>query len=159
MAITLKETTFIYDVPIPDGITAKDKKEFLNRVGDYLVNSMLDKIAEGVSPVAGEGAFKKVKKEYADEEKGGNRTSNMDEHGDMLNALTYKIVGNKLEIGIFDSAQAVKSYAHNTGFKGHPTLEGKAPKRQFIPDKGQKLTADILAGIGDITDEYIYEDR
>lgn len=156
MPITLKETSFTYDVPIPDNITKNDKKEFLDRVGDYLVNSMLDTIADGRSPVEGVEEFKPLKKQYADEEKGGNKTANMDEHGDMLNALTYKIVGNKIKIGIFDEKQAIKSYAHNTGFKGHPKLEGKAPKRQFIPGEGQTLNKDILKGIGGITDDYVY---
>ena len=156
MPMTMEETSFFYDVPIPDGIKADDKQEFMEKVGQYLVDSMLDKIAEGISPVSGGGTFKKLTKHYADEEKGGERTANMDEHGDMLSALTYKIVGNKIQVGIFDKEQAVKSYAHNTGFKGHPFLEGKAPKRQFIPEEGQKLKKDILAGIGGITDEYIY---
>ncbi len=116
---------------------------------------MLDKIAEGISPVKGEGPFKKLTKHYADEEHGGDRTAILDEHGDMLQALTYKIVGNKIEVGIFDKKEAPKSYGHNTGFRGHPTLEGKAPKRQFIPEDGQTLKDDIMRGIGDITDEYI----
>lgn len=154
----MKETSFTFDVPIPDEISASDKKEFLKQVGQYLVDSMLDKIAEGVSPVEGAGKFKKLTKHYAEEEKGGERTANMDEHGDMLQALTYKVVGNKIEIGIFDEDQAIKSYAHNTGFRGHPFLEGKAPKRQFIPEGKQKLRPDILSGIGDITDEYITKD-
>lgn len=156
MPMTMEETSFFFDVPIPDGIRPDDKKEFMDKVGQYLVDSMLDKIADGVSPVSGGGTFKKLTKNYADEEKGGERTANMDEHGDMLSALTYKIVGNKIQVGIFDPDQAIKSYAHNTGFKGHPFLDGKAPKRQFIPDEGQKLKKEILAGIGDITDEYIY---
>lgn len=158
MPIKMNETSFTFDVPIPDNIIEGKKKEFLQKVGQYLVDSMLDKIAEGISPVAGVGEFKRLTKHYADEEKGGDKTANMDEHGDMLNALTYKIVGNSLKIGIFDDKQAIKSYAHNTGFKGHPFLEGKAPKRQFIPDEDQKLKRDILSGIGDITDEYISKD-
>lgn len=154
--MTLEETSFVFDVPIPDRITKEDKEEFLERVGEYLVQSMLDSIAEGVSPVEGVGRFKSLSREYANEEKKGDTNPNMDEHGDMLNALTFKIVGNKIKVGIFDKKQAIKSYAHNTGFKGHPKLEGKAPKRQFIPEEGQKLKKEILRGIGDITDDYIY---
>ena len=155
MPITMKETSFTYEVPIPDGIKAGKKKEFMEKVGRYLVDSMLDMIADGNSPVEGIGEFKELNPEYAEEEKGGNRTANMDEHGDMLQALTYKIVGNTLKIGIFDERQAIKSYAHNTGFKGHPYLEGKAPKRQFIPGKDETLDEDILRGVGGITDEYL----
>jgi hypothetical protein len=151
MPITKKETSFTYDIPIPDSITSSDKKKFLNQAGQYLVDSMLNSIADGISPVKGQGPFKKLSKHYADEEKGGDRTSNMDDHGSMLNALTYKIVGNKLEIGIFDKDQAIKSYNHNVG----DTL----PKRQFIPNEGQSLLSDIMKGIGDITNEYIPKDR
>lgn len=156
MTMTMEETSFTYDIPIPDSISKKDKAELMERVGEYLVQSMLDKLAEGVSPVAGVGHFKNLSREYANEEKKGDTNPNMDEHGDMLNALTFKIVGNKIQVGIFDKKQAIKSYAHNTGFKGHPKLEGKAPKRQFIPEEGQTLTKDILRGVGEITDDYIY---
>jgi hypothetical protein len=156
--MTMDETSFDFDVPIPDNIEPGTKKELLEKVGRYLVESMLDKIAEGISPVEGEGKFKKLTKHYADEEKGGDKTANMDEHGDMLNALTFKVVGNKIRVGIFEKDQAIKSFAHNTGFRGHPTLEGKAPRRQFIPEKDQSLKSDILSGIGDITDEYISKD-
>lgn len=155
MTMTMKETSFDFDVPIPDNIKKGKRKEFLEAVGMYLVDSMLDKIADGVSPVEGIGEFKKLTKEYADEEKGGERTANMDEHGDMLQSLTFKVVGNKLRIGIFDEKQAIKSFAHNTGFRGHPFLDGKAPRRQFIPEGKETLDEDILRGIGDITDEYI----
>lgn len=147
------ETSFTYDVPIPDIINRDDKNKFLKKVGQYLVDSMLDKIADGVSPVTGK-PFTKLNKEYAAEEHGGDRTAILDEHGDMLQALTYKIVGDRIWVGI-KGDEAIKSFAHNTGFKGHPVLEGKAPKRQFIPEKGESLLKDIMAGIGDITDEYI----
>lgn len=148
MPINKEITTWVYDVPIPDGIKAGDKKEFLDKVGQYLVDSMLDKIGEGMSPVKGNGKFPLLKKDYAEHEHGGERKPILDAHGDMLQALTYKIVGNSLEIGIFDSDQAIKSYNHNVG----DTL----PKRQFIPNEGETLKADIMRGIGDITDEYIY---
>lgn len=149
-------TTYEYDVPIPDNIGRAQKREFMEKVGQFIVDSMLDKIAEGVSPVSGVGSLRKLTEEYAKEEKGGDRTPNLDEHGDMLDALTYKIVKNKIIIGIFDKKQAIKAYAHNTGFEGHPFLENAKLKRQFIPDdsKDEKFTKDIMQGIGDITDEY-----
>lgn len=158
MPMTMEETSFTYDIPIPEDISKSDKRELLEKVGQYLVDSMLDKIADGVSPVEGQGSFKKLSKHYAEEEHGGDKTPILDAHGDMLQALTYKIVGNKIKVGIFDKAQTAKSYGHNTGFKGHKYLEGKAPKRQFIPDEKQTLLKDIMAGVGDITDEYITKD-
>ena len=148
MPISKEVTTWTYNVPIPDNIRSEDKTKFLEEVGQYLVDSMLDKIGDGMSPVKGNGKFQLLKKDYAESEHGGERKPILDAHGDMLQALTYKIVGNSLEIGIFDSEQAIKSYNHNVG----DTL----PKRQFIPNEGETLKADIMRGIGGITDEYIY---
>lgn len=73
----------------------------------------------------------------------------------MLGSLTFEVTERGVKVGIFDEDQAAKSYGHNTGFKGHPTLDGKAPKRQFIPRSGETLKGEILAGIRDIVQELV----
>jgi hypothetical protein len=115
---------------------------------------MLDYIAEGASPVKGVKSFKKLSKKYADLEKMGDRLPNLDLEGDMLQSLTFKIVRGGLEVGIFDKEEAIKSFGHNTGFEGHPYLDGVGPKRQFIPDEDQSLKSDIEKGVLEIIDEF-----
>lgn len=143
-------------VDVPRGTSEETKREILENVGEYIVQSILDYVGDGKSPVKGVRAFKKLSESYAEDEKAGDRLPNLDLNGDMLGSLTYEITDRGVRVGIFDEDQAAKSYGHNTGFKGHPTLEGKAPKRQFLPTKsGETLKSEIIAGIRDIVQELV----
>lgn len=58
--------------------------------------------------------------------------------GDMLSTIQSERTGNKIKI-FFDGPQNnVKAFAHMTGFKWHPHLEGKA-KREFFGIKDEEL--------------------
>jgi hypothetical protein len=145
MPINEEETSFYIPIDLPNEIKGKDKRQLLDDVGEYIVTAMLDYIGEAKTPVSG-GKFKKtLSSEYAKRE--GKKLANLDLNGDMLNALTWKIASGGLEIGIFDEAQAIKSYNHNIG----DTL----PQRQFIPNDGQSLKKDIVQGIESIIGEYV----
>jgi hypothetical protein len=147
--------TKIIDLELPDGLKKSEKKELLKEIGDYVVVSMLDYIGEGKSPVSNARDFKKLTPKYADAEKGGDRLSNMDLEGDMLDALTYKIVKDQLQVGWFNGDQAIKAYGHTTGMEGHPWLEGKAPIRKLLPDEDENFKRDIVAGINEIISEFL----
>lgn len=131
----------------------KNKREVKKEIGDFIVNETLRFVETGNSPVGGVGKFKKLNKKYADEQKGGNRTPNLELLGDMLDSLTYKQRKDGIEIGIFEAKQAGKAEGHNTGFEGHPTLSGKGLKRQFIPNEDQKYKQRIERGIKRIIKE------
>lgn len=135
---------------VPREQRARVKQE----IGELLVGEILTYVGDGKSPVQGQGSFKKLNKQYANEQKGGDRNPNLDLEGDMLNALTYKNTRNGIEVGIFDSTQAAKAEGHNTGFKGHPRLEGVAPKRQFIPDDDQGFKKQIEARVKRVIKDY-----
>lgn len=145
MPIGKEEVSYEFDVPIPDGIPKGERKNFLKEVGSYLVDAMLDSIGDGVSPVTGK-PFKELSKKYADKEKGGKRLANLDLTGDMLNALTYKIEGNKVIVGVFDKEQAIKLYNHNVG--------DTVPQRQVVPNEKQAFNKKIMEGIEYITEDY-----
>jgi hypothetical protein len=114
---------------------AKAKKE----VGDLIVNEILRSVEGGNSPVSGYGKFKKLNKDYAKEEKGGNRTANLDLEGDMLNALVSKNkTGSEIEFGIFKAKEVGKADGHNN-FSGDSTL----PVRRFVPDEDENLKRNI----------------
>lgn len=156
MAFNQEETSFLVPINVPRGTPDDVKRDIFESVGEYLVQSILDYVGDGKSPVKGVGAFKKLSESYAEEEKSGDRLPNLDLNGDMLGSLTFEVTDRGVRVGIFDEDQAAKSYGHNTGFKGHPTLEGKAPKRQFLPTKsGETLKPEIIAGIRDIIQEMV----
>jgi hypothetical protein len=133
-----------------DGLNDNQKDVLKTRVGNYVVNEILRYVSSGNSPVKGNGRFKSLNKKYADEQKGGNRTPNLELFGDMLDALEFKKTKDGVEIGVFDPQEADKALGHNSGFEGHPYLEGKAPKRQFIPDEDQDFKQNIRKGVKDI---------
>jgi hypothetical protein len=57
---------------------------------------------------------------------------NMKLTGEMLDSMDIlDIDGNVLKVG-FEGLEATKAFAHNTGFEGHPVLEGKVAKRKFF---------------------------
>lgn len=51
--------------------------------------------------------------------------------GDMLDSIESSIRGNVVTVTINDPQQAVKAYAHITGYKDHPTIKN-GPKRDFF---------------------------
>lgn len=92
-----------------------------------------------MSPVGKRGQFKKLNKEYAREQKGGNETPNLELDGDMLDALvSQNRRGSEIEFGIFKSKQVGKADGHNN-FSG----DSKLPTRRFIPDEDENLKRDI----------------
>ena len=155
MALKESETSFEFKPELPDNLSRSEKKALLTDIGDYLVTEILTYVADGNSPVSGYGEFKKLNPNYAENQKTGDRTPNLELNGDMLEALTFEIVGDAIKVGIFDDDQAIKSYGHNTGMKGHPTLEGKVPVRRFIPDKDEKLKKDITGYVETIIQDFL----
>jgi phage gpG-like protein len=157
MPITESETSFEFELPNAENIPESVRDQVLEEIAEFLRDSILDYVGEGKSPVAGGRYRSTLNKDYADREKGGDTMANLDLNGDMLNALEYRIEDDKVIVGIFDEDQAIKSYAHNTGYEGHPTLEGKGYIRQFIPKEDQLLKAEIIRGVKRIIEEYLDE--
>lgn len=67
----------------------------------------------------------------------------------MLGALDFKIIGDKIEIGVFGE-DAGKADGHNN-FSG----KSKLPQRRFLPDKGQEFNGDIRSLIDDTINTFI----
>jgi hypothetical protein len=64
----------------------------------------------------------------------------------MLDALTFKVIPNGVEVGIFDSDQAKKAHGHCTGFDGErPDL-----RRAFIPSPDESFNRAIMTGVTNI---------
>lgn len=154
MTIKKSEVSWQFDGELPDGLSKSEKDELLEEIGSYVVESMLDLIADGKSPVTGRN-FQRLSKGYADKEKGGNRSSNLELNGDLLAALDFEIDKGKLKVGFFDEDQAIKAFGHQTGFEGHPWLDGVAPARPIVPEKGEAFASRIERGIDEIIEEFM----
>ena len=133
-----------------------DKQAAKKEVADYLENQILREVNAGTSPVQGEGRFKRLESEYAVREKGGNRLSDLEKDGDLLN--DFKVTPDEdsfLEVG-HKGDQTPKADGHNQ-------LSGKAkawakqigfPRRRYIPDDTQKFTPKITGEIEKIITEF-----
>jgi phage gpG-like protein len=154
MGISKDEVFKSLKIKLPSFLDDDEREDLMSELGEYLLSEVLDHVAQGVSPVTGK-PFQKLSTKYADNEKGGTTLANLDLAGDMMSALEYQVEADGIKIGIFDEDQAVKAYGHITGFKGHPWLEGKAPKRKFIPSEKEYFASDIMAGVKELIDEYI----
>lgn len=140
---------------LPSDLEIEEREDLMNEIGEYLLSEILDYVGQGISPVTGKD-FKELSSDYADKEKGGNTLPNLDLNGDMMRAIEVKVEADKIKVGIFDDDdQAIKLYGHNTGFKGHPWLDGKAPQRKVIPDKKESFAGDIMSGINDLIEEFL----
>lgn len=123
---------------VPDSRKAQVKEE----VGEFIVGSTLRMLSGGQSPVSGE-VFPRLSSEYADSEKNGDTTPNLDLEGDMLNSLEAKNKsGDEIEVGIFKSSEVPKADGHNN-FSGDSTL----PRRRFVPTERQSYKREIQSGI------------
>jgi hypothetical protein len=147
MAINLSEVSFDFDIPNFDEVPEEVRQELVDEIGEYLLDSILDYVGESKTPVAG-GEFKK---ELSDAYKkiSGKNNSNLDFTGSMLDSLEIipDYDSGVITIGIFDPDEAPKAYNHQVG----DTL----PVRQFIPNEGELLKAEILRGVGRIIEDYL----
>ncbi len=72
---------------------------------------------------------------------GKDKTVNMQLTGGMVNSLRIlNSTNSKMKVG-FEGEESVKAYAHMTGFKGHPTLDGKVSPRNFFGWTDKELQA------------------
>jgi hypothetical protein len=165
MPINKKESSYILNLDIPSEIRGSDRDELLSDIKEFIVTEIITQVEAGHSPVKGVGDFAQLTKAYANREKGGDTQPNLDLNGDMLNSLVGEVIGrNKIKVGIFakESGEdsAIKAFAHNTGFKGHPNPKlSKNPKtkRQFIPNPSQEFEKSITRSIKDIIAEKLAE--
>ena len=155
MPITKTEVSTSIRPEIPSWVDSETKEQILEEVGRYVTTEIALHLGDGNSPVEGHGAFKKLSADYADEEKGGDTKPNLELGGDMLAALEWRVEMDEVKIGFFDKEEAIKAYGHNTGMKGHPWLEGKAPVRRIIPEVKENFKQDIQRGINLIVNEMV----
>lgn len=132
-----------------NGIPEEVHAEVKEAVGEHIVNSVLDAMAAGESPVEGEKAWKQLDKKYAEKFHGGDRTPRLELEGDLKAALGFEPTDNGLIVGILDDSQAPKADGHNN-FSGQSSL----PRRRFIPSRVQEFNSDIMDEVENIIESY-----
>lgn len=104
-------------------------------VGQYIIDKIVER-AQGGRAATGsalKGYSESYKNSLAFHAYGKTESVDMTLTGDMLNSLAItRRNGGKVKIGWADATNNAKAYGHMTGMKGHPTLEGKTPVRQFF---------------------------
>jgi len=140
-----------------------DREQVKEEIGDFLINEVLRSVEKGFSPVQGEGRFKKLTKDYADKEKGGRRTSNLNLDGDLLEELKYKLTSSGINFGYLDGKEREKADGHNQhsakAIRWAQGMDDPFPKRRYVPKGGQKFTDKIEKGIKEIIKEFEKEKR
>jgi len=124
------------------------RSDLKDEVGQFVVDSILEKLSSGKSPVEGE-SFQKLDKDYASKFKGGNRTPNLELDGDLLESLGFRNTRDGVAVGILSASQRPKADGHNN-FSG----DSKLPTRRFIPGSDQSFKKEIESGIQNIVDKY-----
>jgi hypothetical protein len=102
------------------------------------VEQALLRVAQRKSPITGE-SFAALSDKYKAKKVGEGLPGvpNLEESGDMLDSLDYRVTGDGIEFGVFGEAAPRAD--------GHNNLSGESllPTRQFIPGEGEGFTSDI----------------
>jgi hypothetical protein len=127
-----------YDFKLTDFVkgikfkSAAQKREVISDVKNFVLESVLNDVGEGKSPVTGR-KFKLLSKDYSKSKKRGNRLPNLELKGDLLDSL--KVVKRKRDVLRLTVSQSQQPKAD-----GHNNFTGKSklPSRKFIPNIAKK---------------------
>lgn len=139
---TLKQTEVSTEIDLKSLLGESAKNESIRQVFfEAAFDKMLARLDQGRGVDGKLHAYSKSYKEsLAFAAFGKSNTVNMQLTGDMVQSVTVLDSSqSKLKIGIDDSEQAAKAYGHITGMKGHPTLDGKVPERNWFGWKDSEL--------------------
>jgi len=132
-------------------LKASTKRAARQEIMDFVLDSVLEDIGDGKSPVKGGAWRRQLTPEYRKGAKRENSSvtfANLELFGDLLDALKVKKAkGDKLSLEV-SGAQAGKAEGNNRGTyeKSRPIKGGKF-KREFIPKANQTFKDEIWDGI------------
>lgn len=138
-------------------ISAKARSNAADEIADYLKEQILSSVGEAKSPITGK-EFPALDKDYSKKKsaEGGTPIANLEEHGDMLDALEVTTAaGGKIVIQIEgEEAEKADGHCKLTGRK-NPFLK---KKRRFIPGPDEEFSREIMDGVNEIIDRYVEEE-
>lgn len=135
------------------GLSQEDKQQVREEIGELLVEQILDSLASEETPVQG-GKYKaSLSPDYAKKKKSetGSSAANLDLTGELIRSIDYRIKGNSIQVGVFDSENAGKADGHNN-FSGRSRMPDA--RRQFLPEQGQNFKKDIVDLIKETVENY-----
>lgn len=137
-----------------DQVPLERQASVKKQVGEFIVSRIKQTVQGVSSPVQGERWKSTLSKDYAKDKrsKGGGTAANLRLTGSMLNNLTHKtgkgaevLVGTKNSSDRDGRSNVKKTIGHNHFERG-----STAPRRRFLPAKGQKFNKEIESGIKSI---------
>lgn len=136
------------------GLTDDQIQDVFDEVADFVLESVLNDVGEGVSPVTGK-SFEQLSVKYAKQEGKPRKPVTLELTGDLLDSVKVIKKDNKIRLTVSEDQQP-KADGHNN-FTG----KSKLPRRPFIPDedKDEKLRPEIRRGIKDIINTIIEVDE
>ncbi len=147
--IKLNKTKVSQKINLEDliGTDISFDRDLVREIGQAIIDYMVDRAEDGrgLNGVKLKSPYSKSYAESLDFKAAGKSRGNvnMTLSGDMLASIDILDQdGSTIEIGIEDEEQAIKAYGHQTGFEGHPVLDG--PKRPFFGVSVKELEKEIL---------------
>jgi len=136
------------EIEMPSGLTEAQRNRIKDEAGELIIDHILGRVGKAESPIRG-ADWPALSKEYKKFKKAQGRGSkaNMEFHGDMLDALEYVRTDSGVKIQI-KGGEAAKADGHNQ-FGGESGL----PKRQFLPEEGDKFKGSLTSDIKSIVAE------
>lgn len=124
-------------------LSQSSKSELRSKVGDFLVEQILDYTGNKTSPIKGQGSYKGLSRQYRKYKKSLARGDepNLELFGDMKDAIAWRETSKGVEVGVYGS-EAPKADGHNN-FSG----ESRIPTRQFLPEEGQDFKRRVTTEI------------
>ena len=147
-----------YKPPIPRGLDSDQETELLDMIAEFIKEQVLLYVGDADSPVKGKKFTPLKSKEYKAKKKreGLPPIPNMEENGDLLDALDTIVIDNKIRLTVSEDQQ-LKADNHNKfSAKSKKT---PVPERRFIPNEkeGDVFKKPITDEIKKIIDDFVAE--
>lgn len=142
MPISKEEVSYTYELDdLLKDVPEEDKEDAAHDAGEAALGAVKSYMESQSSPVSRQGRFKALSKEYKEKKRkiAGNSKANLKLFGDLDESLEVEADESSFTISVQGKENILKGYNHNVG----DTL----PKRQFLPDEGQKFKRNIVAKI------------
>jgi len=155
--VSVKKVAFEFDPFLRAGVSkgsVEDRQAALEEVAEFVKEQVLMHVGDGTSPVEG-GAWKRsLHPEYRKRKATESSAdfANLELTGAMLDALDVLIIGDKLSLQI-EGDEAGKADGNNRGTYGKGR-RNRSKAREFIPQKGQTLNSEIIAGIKEVFERH-----
>lgn len=148
--VNSSEISSFIDLEIPDGVPKEKRDSVKRECGEVIIDGILLAVGRSRSPIAGED-WPPLSQDYRDEKRdmGRGGKANMEQSGDMLDALKFSVTNDGIKLGIEGEA-APRADGHNN-FSGKSRL----PRRKFLPEEGDSFISQIENDVQSIISESV----